>query len=60
MLVDYTTAGSCRYSNGSAAFKLALTNGPSTTITDEPWKNSAVTSTVTASGADRVRVGAEG
>lgn len=57
VLADYTTSGNCRVSTGSAAFKLALTDGPSTTISAEPWRNSAATTNVTNPNADLVRVG---
>ncbi|MBA3455087.1 MAG: hypothetical protein H0T42_18500 [Deltaproteobacteria bacterium] len=57
VLSDYATSESCRRSVGSAVFKLALTDGPSTTITAEPWRNSARTTTVTGPASDVVRVG---
>lgn len=57
VLADHVTAGSCRVSSGSAAFKLGLTNGPSTTINAEAWANSGAMTTVTAPASDKVRVG---
>src|SRR5699024_7621207 len=56
VLVDYTTSGTCRVSAGSAACKIALANGSSTTISAEAWRNTGVSATVTTPGADRVRV----
>lgn len=57
VLVDYTTSGPCRVSAGSAAFKLALADRPSTTIDADPWQNTAAATVVSAPAADRVRVG---
>jgi len=57
VLVDHLTAGTCRVSSGSAAFTLGLGDGPSTTITAEPWANSGKMTTVTAPASDKVRVG---
>jgi hypothetical protein len=60
VLVDYITEGSCRVSSGSAAFKLDLTNGPSSTISAEMLKTSRslqVTSVYLEESDDRARAG---
>ncbi len=61
VLVDYTSVDSCRVSEGSAGFKLELTNGPSTQISAEPWYGSRsvqLTSSYVDEGKDQIRAAA--
>lgn len=59
VLVDYMGEDACRVSKGSAAFTLTLSDGPSTTITDELWVKSRSTQTMSVyvgESYDRIRV----
>lgn len=56
VLVDFATPANCHASFMSAAFKLQLANGPSTTLAADDWLNNSKVVQVVDRFGDRVRV----